>query len=85
MAECGRCDMMPIMTAKVLELAIGKATALPEAAQEQIGRELLERIDALSELRSAIELGVRELDAGKGETLDIEEVIREARTEHARG
>jgi hypothetical protein len=73
------------MTAKTLELAIGKATALPEAAQEQIGRELLERIDALSELRSAVEAGVRELDAGKGETLDIEEVIREARAEHARG
>ena len=73
------------MTAKTLELAIGKATALPEAAQEQIGRELLERIDALSELRSAVEVGVRELDAGKGETLDIEEVIGEARAQHARG
>ena len=73
------------MTAKTLELAIGKATALPEAAQEQIGLELLERIDALSELRSAVEVGVRELDAGKGETLDIEEVIGEARAQHARG
>jgi hypothetical protein len=72
------------MTAKTLTLAIDKAIALPEAAQEQIGRELLERIDSLTQMRAAIEVGVRELDAGKGEPLDIEDVIREARAEHAR-
>ncbi|SDR61770.1 hypothetical protein SAMN05519103_07611 [Rhizobiales bacterium GAS113] len=73
------------MTAKTLALAIDKANALPEAAQEQIGRELLERIDSLAGLRAAIEDGLRELDAGKGEPLDIEDVIRQARAEHARG
>jgi hypothetical protein len=73
------------MTAKTLALAIDKANALPEAAQEQLGREMLERIDALADLRAAIEVGIRELDAGKGEQLDIEDVIREARAEHARG
>jgi hypothetical protein len=73
------------MTAKTLALAIDKANALSEAAQEQIGRELLERIDALAELRAAIEVGIRELNAGKGEPLDIEDVKRKARAEHARG
>jgi hypothetical protein len=69
---------------KTLELAISKAANLPEAAQEQLGRELLERIDALAELRAEIEVGLKELDAGLGEELDIEELIREARDEYAR-
>ncbi|SED26759.1 hypothetical protein SAMN05519104_3180 [Rhizobiales bacterium GAS188] len=73
------------MTAKTLALAIDKANALPEAAQEQIGRELLERIDSLAGLRAVIEDGIRELDAGKGEPLDIEDVLAQARAEHARG
>jgi hypothetical protein len=74
---------MPVMV-KTLELAIRKAASLPEAAQEQIGRELLERIDTLDELRAEIEIGIRELDAGMGKELDVEDVIRQARNEHAR-
>ena len=69
---------------KTLEIAISKVSALPEAAQEQLGREILERIETLAQLRAEIEIGVRELDAGMGEKLDIEAVIREARVEHAR-
>ena len=57
---------------------------LPEAAQEQLGRELLERIEALDQLRSEIEIGLREFDAGLGKELDIEEIIRAARADHAR-
>lgn len=75
--------MMPAMV-KTLEVAISKAAALSEAAQEQLGREMLERINALAELRSAVELGVRQLDAGEGKELDIEAVIRQARHEHAK-
>jgi Arc/MetJ-type ribon-helix-helix transcriptional regulator len=67
---------------KALELAMTKAANLPEAAQEQLGRELLERIDNLSSLRAEIQIGLDELDAGEGEELDIEELIREARKEH---
>jgi hypothetical protein len=66
---------------KALELAIAKAAGLPEAAQEQLGRDLLERIDALSSLRADIQTGLDELDAGKGEPLDVEELIRQARNE----
>jgi hypothetical protein len=68
---------------KTFELAIAKAARLPEAAQEQLGRELLERIETLEQLRAEIEIGVRELDAGLGSELDIEDVIRQARQEHA--
>jgi hypothetical protein len=69
---------------KTLELAISKVSNLPEAAQEQLGRELLERIETLEQLRTEIELGIRELDAGLGEELDIEDVIRQAHEEHAK-
>ncbi len=62
---------------KTLELAISKAAALPEAAQEHLAREVLDWIDALERLRNAIEVGTRELEAGKGEPLDIEDLIRE--------
>jgi hypothetical protein len=70
---------------KTLELAMTKAAALPEEAQEQLGRELLERIDTLAKLRAEIEAGGRELDAGLGEELDIEDMIRQNRDEHTRG
>ena len=67
---------------KTLELAISKAAELPEAAQEQLGRELLERIDTLSKLRAEIEVGLQQLDEGKGEELDLEDFFREVRKGH---
>jgi hypothetical protein len=70
---------------KTLELAISKASALPDAAQEQLGRELLERIDALARLRSEVDIGIRQLDTGECGELDIEDVIRQAREEYGRG
>lgn len=75
---------MPAVT-KTLELALTKASRLSEAAQEQLGREMLERIDTLAELRAEIEVGIRELDEGQGETLDIESVIKRAREMYGRG
>ena len=69
---------------KTLELAISKASNLPAEAQEQLGRELLERIDTLQRVRAEVEVGIRELDAGLGEELDIEDTIRQAREEHAK-
>ena len=38
---------------------------------------------SLEQLRGEINEGLRELDAGLGEELDIEELIRQAREEHA--
>jgi len=69
---------------RTLEIAISKASNLPEAAQEQLGRELLERIETLEQLRGEIEVGIRELDAGLGEELDIEAVIGQAHRDHAK-
>ena len=68
---------------KTLEIAIGKAAALPEAAQEQLGRELLERIETPKNLRAQIETGIGELDTGLGEELDVEELLRQLHQEHA--
>jgi len=43
-----------------------KATELPKAAQEQLGYELLERIDWLSALRADVAIGVHQLEAVQG-------------------
>jgi len=67
---------------KTLEIAMTKAADLPEAAQERLGRDLLERIDQLAQLRADVQLGLAELDAGLGEELDIEDLIRELHNEH---
>jgi hypothetical protein len=60
-----------------------KAAGLPEAAQEQLGRELLERIEMLTRLRAEIDIGIQELDAGLGEELDIDKLIEQLHREHA--
>ena len=67
---------------KTHELAISKAAELPEAAQEQLGRELLVRIDTLSKLRAEIEIGLQQLDEGKGEELDLGDFLRQVRKDH---
>jgi hypothetical protein len=69
---------------KTLEIAISKISALPEAAQEQLARELLDRVEALSQLRADIEIGIQELDADLGQELDVDEVIRQAREQNGR-
>jgi hypothetical protein len=51
---------------------------------ELLGREIPKRIETPAQPRAEIEIGVRELDAGRGEKLDVEALIREARAEHAR-
>jgi hypothetical protein len=69
---------------KALELAITRVSSLPEAAQEQLGRKLLERIETLEQLRNEVEVGIRELDAGPGEELAVAAVIRQAHRDHAK-
>jgi hypothetical protein len=68
-----------------LDLAVAKASLLPEAAQEQLGLDLLDRIATLEQLRADLEVGIRELDAGLGKPLKIEDVIRRGRERLARG
>ena len=61
------------------ELAIAKASELPEAAQDMIGLEIARRIAALAALRADIQVGIDELDAGLGRPLDVEDIIRRGR------
>jgi hypothetical protein len=67
------------------DLAFSKAAALPQAARERIARELLDRTEILSRLRAEIDIGLSELDAGLGAPLDVDDLIRQARVERAKG
>ena len=71
------------MQSETLQLAINKAQNLPEAAQEELGRDVLLRIKELEELRAKIRVGVAELDAGNGGPLDIRQIKAEARRQYA--
>jgi len=62
---------------KMLERAIAEIATLPEADQEQIGRQLLSHVEKLRQLRDELDKGVRSLDAGQGEPLDIEAFLAE--------
>ena len=62
---------------KTLEAAIAEVAALPDADQEQIGRQLLSRIEKLRSLREEIDKGIHSLDAGRGRTINIDEFIRQ--------
>jgi hypothetical protein len=50
---------------------------LPDADQEQIGRQLLSHIEKLRQLRAEVDKGIRSLDAGEGMPLDVEEFLRQ--------
>jgi hypothetical protein len=71
------------MQSETLQLAISKAQNLPEAAQEELGRDVLLRIKELEELRAKIRVGVAELDAGNGGPLDMRKIKTEARRQYA--
>jgi hypothetical protein len=71
------------MQSETLQLAIYKAQNLPEAAQEELGRDVLLRIKEIEELRAKIRVGVAELDTGKGGPLDMRKIKAEARRQYA--
>jgi hypothetical protein len=70
------------MTTKTLQAAMEKAASLPTEAQNEIAREMFERIDDLTQLRAALEVGIRELDAGLGKPVDMTAVRRRLHREH---
>jgi hypothetical protein len=70
---------------KVLRDAIARVESLPESEQDRIARELIGYLDRLNVLRAEVEIGTRQLDAGEGRELDIEDVIKQAREEYGRG
>jgi hypothetical protein len=61
---------------------MSKASELPEAAQEKIGRDLLESVELFARLRAEVAVGISELDAGLGEELKLSDVIKQARKEY---
>jgi hypothetical protein len=69
---------------KTLEMAIAKVSALPVADQEEIGRRLLSHVEKLRALRVDIDKGLRQLDAGEGTPLDLDQFLRERHTRHGR-
>jgi hypothetical protein len=69
---------------KALEKAIAEAAALPDADQEQIGRQLLSHIEKLRQLRIEIDKGIHSLEAGGGKPLDISEFLAEQNARHGR-
>jgi hypothetical protein len=69
---------------KTLERALAEVAALPEAAQEQIGQELLAHVAKLRALRGDLEAGIASLDSGGGRSLDVEDVIARARARHGK-
>ena len=67
---------------KVLREAIAKVEALPEAEQDRIARELIDYLDKLNALRADLEIGIRQLDAGEGSELDIDDFLRKMNAQH---
>jgi len=69
---------------KTLERAIAEVERLPSDMQEKIGRELLAHVEKLRALRADLVKGIRSLDEGAGRELDVEDVVRRARTRNAK-
>lgn len=69
---------------KILKEALDQVAALPEADQEQIGRELLEHALKIRALRADLQAGIDSLDHGRGREFDMDGVIRRARARHAK-
>jgi len=62
---------------KTLEQAIAEVESLPDADQEQIGRQLLSHVQKLRRLREELDKGVCSLDAGLGKPVDVDEFVRQ--------
>jgi transposase len=62
---------------KTLEKAMAEVATLPETDQEEIARQLLSHVEKLRQLRTAIDQGIRSLDAGQGGPLDIDAFLDE--------
>jgi hypothetical protein len=69
---------------RTLEIAMAEVSSLPDADQEQIGRQLLSHVEKLRHLRAEIDKGIRSLDAGEGKPLDIQDFLRRKNERHGR-
>lgn len=67
---------------KLLEQAIETVRSLSEADQDRIANKLINYIDKLVALRADVDVGIRQLDAGEGRELNIDELLREIHEKH---
>jgi len=68
------------MTSKTLQAAMEEAAALPKAAQDEIAREVFERVNNIARIKQALEVGVHELDAGLGTSINFGSLRRRLRS-----
>lgn len=69
---------------KVFAEAVKKIAELSEDTQNEIGYQLMDHYAAIQELREELAVGIRQLDAGLGKELDIEDVISRAQKRHGK-
>ena len=62
-----------------LKKAVQEVERLPEADQEHIGREMLRHVEKLRLLRKDIDQALGSLDAGKGRSVEIGDVLSRTR------
>jgi len=64
---------------RLLQQALAEASALPEADQDKIARDLLDHLERLRALRAELQEGLDSLNRGEGKALSLDEVRRRAR------
>ena len=69
---------------KLLQEAIDKVSALPEATQQSIAEDLIAHVQSVEHLRAEPKKGIASLDRGERQELDTEQVIRTARAAYER-
>jgi hypothetical protein len=64
---------------KLLQEAMDKVSALPEATQQSIAEDPIAHVESIKHLRAELQKGIDSLDRSEGQQIDIEQVIRTAR------
>jgi hypothetical protein len=73
-----------VVMKKLLKDAMAEIASLPDADQERIGRDVMSYVEKLRRLRDELDKGIRSLERGEGQELDMEEFIRRAHARHGR-
>jgi hypothetical protein len=69
---------------KLLEEAMQRVSALPEATQQSIAEELIAHVETVEHLRAELQKGINSLDRDQGQEIDIEKLIKVARAQYER-
>jgi len=67
---------------KLVQEAIDKLSALPEATQESIAEDLIAHVESVEHLRAELQKGIDSLDHEEGREFDIEQLIEAARAKY---